>query len=1184
MEEEFAFKDTQDLNFLTNRINKAYAMYKDLLNPTVTWETTRAKESTINPEYVPKQTVFLKDPAIQKQFREEIIENISEVPSPEPLHLQCDLLLSEFLSLKLNAKPELVRSTLSKYYYNQLSYLQNYKYRFILNWTNNCQHMLININIIKEKLRNLDNELLDCVESYERLRSPDEIPLIPTKQETSKSDNPIISRDIQYYITTGAKRLAENRKLNCISNKIKWAWVANRTEIWKRSICLLAALKVQSIERMILYTGQDDIGEQKIVISLITNINLKNLKKQQEIRKRTNKDHSIFAEEHKNLNEQLLNSNNDEIDAPPQIITTVKQLNGLLNVICREFKLVGDVETDVGHSLPYQITHLLPELFEIQRKRQEWKPYEPPDKDLISIRMSYIQSLKRGSTLRRNMTEILPQKISGYKFLKYLSIKEPDWLNLKQLTPQISLWQHRQNIRLKEFNTQDSLLRSSFELLDVQDIATINSVIEEFSMNYCDRASKKGVLRSDLGFSDEDIKKRYFSALLAESNSSINPSGEESIDIPIITIKGLYTLKLLKSRGLKQKLFEFFNYYRSVERKLCFDISYMHKATENMFNQSKQSSNTLLESLDGEVTQYLPDKMPELYGRQDFFEYLEGNIYVIDEYGEYIIYSQVENDVKELLFELLLLGSFYIDKYEVWSEDQGENFPVIDRDLLVNELLEEEVKFQEIKSKIINDYLEIYRHSIEHGQQLQIAQKISDLIALRPRLCLQASYFTQSYWAHVHALEQHSTLLKAFLSQYVELDIQDLHPQLYSISEIWDKVNKSIEEISVIQETENPIAFSTLEHSVWENAYEIFRASSSYKSPFQDKVIIDDANTALELMHAVRIDIANKVLPPKLIPAMFETKVRGNVLKDIPSDLQLMCNLIEVFRFRSFLEIHYEENLVLENIYRKQCLAMKRENVELEFINFYPGNPHMSNLRDWPGTKSSYKLPAFEISPILTENLDFSSPSALKALIISPGLEELKAVTEYEVTNKHLLAIATQLNQHVCDKWERQIAEIEIAKALKYTWKKSKVQWQNVLGRKGDGLIDEYAENEIKSIRAKIFSGTSELFIDCRKFKAAHRESMKNNYNRILQKYINALGEKSPFLDIISRMLVSALVNGYCREILKDIYTTSIKIHIIKISQELKRLLRTLPPDLYKEHFSNTAIFDEEKKIVNIKD
>ena len=71
------------------------------------------------------------------------------------------------------------------------------------------------MNIIKDKLRSLDNELLDCVESYERLRANDEIPLVPSKQETANTDANIILKDIEYYIRTGAERLKHNRVLGC---------------------------------------------------------------------------------------------------------------------------------------------------------------------------------------------------------------------------------------------------------------------------------------------------------------------------------------------------------------------------------------------------------------------------------------------------------------------------------------------------------------------------------------------------------------------------------------------------------------------------------------------------------------------------------------------------------------------------------------------------------------------------------------------------------------------------------------------------------------------------------------------------------------------------------------------------------------------------------------------------------
>ena len=338
----------------------------------------------------------------------------------------------------------------------------------------------------------------------------------------------------------------------------------------------------------------------------------------------------------------------------------------------------------------------------------------------------------------------------------------------------------------------------------------------------------------------------------------------------------------------------------------------------------------------------------------------------------------------------------------------------------------------------------------------------------------------------------------------------------------------------------------------------------------------------MHLLQKLKDELSSKDLLPKLTPAMFETKVRGSIPKDIPTDQQLLCNLAELFRFRTVLEYHYEENLVLENIYRKQCLAMKRENIEIEFVNFFTGNPHISNLRDWPGSTQAFRLSAYEISPILTENFNFTSVSCFKSMLLSTGLEEFKAVTEYQVTNKHLLIIAVQLNQHACDKWERQIAEIEIARSMNYVVKKTRVLWPSILGRKGEGLIEEKAENEIRSIRARIYSSGTDQFFDFKKIKVSYRDNMRENYIRIIAKYYSVLGEKSPYHEIVSRHLLALLVNGYCREILREIYVQSIKIHIIKTTQQLKRLIRIVPSDLYKQYFHSFEMFDNDKNIVNI--
>lgn len=120
---------------------------------------------------------------------------------------------------------------------------------------------------------------------------------------------------------------------------------------------------------MKLVTGRDDIGEQKIVVNIMTNINSKSLRKQREITKRTKAVHSTFAEEHLNLNEQLLNSHIDEIDNPPIFILNKRQLMRLLDQIRKEFSFIGNLDEDNGSSLYYQIANLFSIIFENQTKR-----------------------------------------------------------------------------------------------------------------------------------------------------------------------------------------------------------------------------------------------------------------------------------------------------------------------------------------------------------------------------------------------------------------------------------------------------------------------------------------------------------------------------------------------------------------------------------------------------------------------------------------------------------------------------------------------------------------------------------------------------------------------------------------------------------------------------------------------
>jgi len=59
---------------------------------------------------------------------------------------------------------------------------------------------------------------------------------------------------------------------------------------------------------------------------------------------------------------------------------------------------------------------------------------------------------------------------------------------------------------------------------------------------------------------------------------------------------------------------------------------------------------------------------------------------------------------------------------------------MVDRTNISSDLLENEVKFQENKMKLIGKYIEIYEHMTDVLEQQRCMQLIINLMAFRPRI------------------------------------------------------------------------------------------------------------------------------------------------------------------------------------------------------------------------------------------------------------------------------------------------------------------------------------------------------------------------------------------------------------------------------------------------------------------
>ena len=152
---------------------------------------------------------------------------------------------------------------------------------------------------------------------------------------------------------------------------------------------------------------------------------------------------------------------------------------------------------------------------------------------------------------------------------------------------------------------------------------------------------------------------------------------------------------------------------------------------------------------------------------------LETNeVYVLNEYGQRIIYAEAMSDMAELEEELVKIGSYYINRYEYviqnaeimgLTQDNTRASSLVDRPQIALDLLEKEFEFQRSKIRLIEMYMEVYEHTTDPLECLRVLQMIVDLCVQRPRLNTDASFYCESYMAETEALREREQFFSEFM-------------------------------------------------------------------------------------------------------------------------------------------------------------------------------------------------------------------------------------------------------------------------------------------------------------------------------------------------------------------------------------------------------------------------------------
>ncbi|XP_041828419.1 uncharacterized protein LOC121631504 [Melanotaenia boesemani] len=230
------------------------------------------------------------------------------------------------------------------------------------------------------------------------------------------------------------------------------------------------------------------------------------------------------------------------------------------------------------------------------------------------------------------------------------------------------------------------------------------------------------------------------------------------------------------------------NYLRSVERTLIYDLAGLQLEEQELCSTAEETGcMNAVRGGRGEAgglssLQYIHNtpvdykiqwsefkEFPEVENFHDFYSCQERFIHVQDHRGFYIKNDVALKDLEELKNELLLIGSHFILRNELKQKEAVKiGTADVARVALLLHLWMCETTFLESKVQLMNCYYEAYQHATGTEERFALAQVITDIMHMRPKLDMEQEYFVQTYRAEISCLQSHQQLIQRVLDNQIK--------------------------------------------------------------------------------------------------------------------------------------------------------------------------------------------------------------------------------------------------------------------------------------------------------------------------------------------------------------------------------------------------------------------------------
>ncbi|XP_063721033.1 uncharacterized protein LOC134847758 isoform X3 [Symsagittifera roscoffensis] len=633
-------------------------------------------------------------------------------------------------------------------------------------------------------------------------------------------------------------------------------------------------------------------------------------------------------------------------------------------------------------------------------------------------------------------------------------------------------------------------------------------------------------------------------------------------------------------------------------------------------------------------------------------------VHVQDEKGFYIMYDVAVSDFHMLEKDLLLMGSYFIQKEresfkrseQMFKKSKQGSFldseskmaeeshklskyghEMVDRMGVLFDLWNCEFQFLEKKQQLIDLYMECYHHTLNIEDQRRLAQIVTDLIHLRPRIDPNDSYFVKIYRLETINLSLKIDLVRKLIESHVEtqrdyvsricregdefygipmniipkqpvllhnnlgnlqpLYLLEFHPTLAHIAGLETFLRHgfqgAVDHVGPMTVTEtlalNKI-FLEKANAEWDalppygGGYSVQVQKELYADMF-----IEDPLFVCEVGHSLAVD---------------EDGSRKPMVEKQNQMVLYWSRLLEILTLRHRLMESAWEGEVLSKLYRTVCVSEKIDEFHLymRLNQFEYGQqknrnppPFLSHISEDDGALIDRYIPSFlslavhELDDNQVGSFNFRSREGLLKLMSSPtGVENLQVALLAQICNDNVLQVCSELNLNAAQIFQKPYVN-EKERLMAANSKKGTGHSKRGLlaPTKPFGVADKHeSEKAADSVKLKHSKSaaktpappahTPEAFISVQLEKSYVRDLMMNEF--VKKKSQNALMMRNQ--EEVEKMK-RKLICWFCTNLTKKTSEYTAKSQMLLCYGSMLKLLDSYP--FLRDNYFSVGQFKEKK-------